>query len=105
MDNLLSLSFVLSRDFHFGIPGVGAVGFAEVQRLALVRLTGFLRSSTSSVVETSSQMLFIRRLPEVISVFRLGSFGREPGRSASGGAALPWLEATLRGGESHYPVK
>jgi hypothetical protein len=29
-------------------------------------------------------MLFIRRLPEVISVFRLGSFGREPGRSASG---------------------
>jgi len=29
-------------------------------------------------------MLFIRRLPEVISVFRLGSFGREPVRSASG---------------------
>ena len=29
-------------------------------------------------------MFFIRRVPEVILVFRLGSFGREPGRSASG---------------------
>ena len=34
-------------------------------------------------------MLFIRRLPEVISVFRLGSFGRKLGRSASGVLHFP----------------